>query len=85
MTIKWDLINEAFGSYSAYVDQCKDTGYDQDGGWWDDATDWVFGEDFDYGTMDTSITNFYNCVAQKLIDVNVLKFYENMLLIVQFF
>lgn len=66
MKVDWGKVDAAFGAYSDYSHQCKDTQYDTDGGFWDSAGDWFFGEDFDYGSLNTALGNFYNCVAAKL-------------------
>merc|ERR1712080_67644 len=65
MKINWDQISSDFGTHSHMVDECKDTDYDSDGGFWDTIGDW-FGEDFDYGTVNTAVGNFYNCCAKKV-------------------
>jgi len=65
MKINWDHIHDAFGEHSHFVDDCKDTDYDVDGGFWDSIGDW-FGEDFDYSTVDNAVGNFYNCCAKKV-------------------
>ena len=66
MKVDWGKVDGAFGAYADYSHQCKDTQYDTDGGFWDSAGDWFFGEDFDYGSLNTALGNFYNCVAAKL-------------------
>merc|ERR1712107_348319 len=66
MKVDWDKVDAAFGSYNQFSHDCKDTNYDTDGGFWDSAGDWFFGEDFDYGSLNTALGNYYNCVAAKL-------------------
>merc|ERR1719369_117793 len=67
MKVNWDEVSAAFGKYSAFVTQCKETDYDVDGGFWDDIGDWWGGEDFDYSSVDKALGNFYSCAASKLI------------------
>ena len=66
MKVDWGKVDAAFGGYSQFSHDCKDTNYDTDGGFWDSAGDWFFGEDFDYGSLNTALANYYNCVAAKL-------------------
>ena len=68
MKINWDQITADFGSHSHMVDECKDTDYDTDGGFWDSIGDW-FGEDFDYNSVNIAVGNFYNCCAKKVAKV----------------
>ena len=68
MKIHWDHVRNSAGSFSHFVDECKDTDYDTDGGFWDGVGDWMFGEDFDYGTVDKAVGNFYKCIALKLVN-----------------
>jgi len=65
MKINWDEIHNQFAEHSHMVDECKDSDYDTDGGFWDGVGDWWSGEDFDYSTVDTAAGNFYNCCAKK--------------------
>merc|ERR1712186_251533 len=67
MKIHWDHVRNSAGSFSHFVDECKDTDYDTDGGFWDDIGDWWSGEDFDYSSVNTALGNFYSCVASKLV------------------
>merc|ERR1712083_1262250 len=60
-----DQLTADFGSHSHMVDECKDTDYDTDGGFWDSIGDW-FGEDFDYNSVNIAVGNFYNCCAKKV-------------------
>jgi len=66
MKIDWDATKAAFGSFGGYVDDCKSTDYDTDGGFWDGVGDWWGGEDFDYSTVNTALGHFYSCVSTKL-------------------
>jgi len=66
MKINWDATKAAFGSFGGYVDDCKSTDYDTDGGFWDGVGDWWGGEDFDYSTVNTALGHFYSCVSTKL-------------------
>ena len=66
MKINWDAVRSSTGSFSAFVDSCKDSDYDTDGGFWDSAGDFFWGEDFDYSTLDRAVGNFYGCIAKKL-------------------
>ena len=68
MKIHWDHVRNSAGSFSHFVDECKDTDYDTDGGFWDDIGDWWSGEDFDYSTVDKAVGNFYKCIAVKLVN-----------------
>merc|ERR1711997_158869 len=76
MKIDWDKVNAAFGSYADKATECKDTNYDTDGGFWDSTSDWFFGEDFDYSTVDASLSNFYSCVAGQLVQETGKQFRE---------
>jgi hypothetical protein len=67
MKINWDAVNGAFGSFANFANDCKDSDYDVDGGFWDDIGDWWGGEDFDYSSVDKALGNFYSCVAAKLV------------------
>ena len=44
MKINWDATKAAFGSFGGYVDECKSTDYDTDGGFWDGIGDWWGGK-----------------------------------------
>ena len=44
MKINWDATKAAFGSFGGYVDDCKSTDYDTDGGFWDGIGDWWGGK-----------------------------------------
>ena len=44
MKINWDATKAAFGSFGGYVDDCKSTDYDTDGGFWDGVGDWWGGK-----------------------------------------
>ena len=61
MKINWSEVERTFGIHSKIVDECKDTDYDVDGGFWDNISDWFWGEDFDYKSVDKAVGNFYNC------------------------
>jgi len=67
MKIHWGHVRDSAGSFSHFVDECKDTDYDTDGGFWDGVGDWMWGEDFDYGTVDKAVGNFYHCIAAKMV------------------
>jgi hypothetical protein len=51
------------------IKTCKDTNYDTDGGFWDSVGDWLFGENFDYDSLERALTNFFTCCNDKLIKV----------------
>ena len=59
MKIDWDTVTAHAGSFGHFVSECKDSDYDTDGGFWDSAGDWFWGEDFDYSTVDKAVGNFY--------------------------
>ena len=44
MQINWDATKTAFGSFGGFVDDCKSTDYDTDGGFWDGVGDWWGGK-----------------------------------------
>ena len=67
MKIHWGHVRDSAGSFSHFVDECKDTDYDTDGGFWDGVGDWMWGEDFDYSTVDKAVGNFYHCIAAKMV------------------
>ena len=69
MKINWSEVERTFGIHSKIVDECKDTDYDVDGGFWDNISDWFWGEDFDYKSVDKAVGNFYNCCVRKLVQV----------------
>ena len=46
MKINWDATKKAFGSFGGFVDDCKSTDYDTDGGFWDGVGDWWGGKIF---------------------------------------
>ena len=73
MKINWREVERSFGIHSKIVDECKDTDYDVDGGFWDNISDWFWGEDFDYISVDKAVGNFYNCCTRKLVQVRVVK------------
>ena len=73
MKINWKEVELSFGVHSKIVDECKDTDYDDDGGFWDNISDWFWGEDFDYKSVDKAVGNFYNCCTRKLVQVRVAK------------
>ena len=68
MKVHWGHVRDSAGSFSHFVDECKDTDYDTDGGFWDGVGDWMWGEDFDYSTVDKAVGNFYHCIAAKLVN-----------------
>ena len=72
MKINWKEVELSFGAHSKIVDECKDTDYDDDGGFWDNISDWFWGEDFDYKSMDKAVGNFYNCCVRKLVQVRAM-------------
>ncbi len=69
MKIDWDKTVDAYGSFGYHVSDCKDTDYDSDSGFWNNVGDWFFGEDFDWGTLNTAIGKFYTCITGKLASV----------------
>merc|ERR1712184_65379 len=46
MKIHWGHVRDSAGSFSHFVDECKD---------------------FDYGTVDKAVGNFYHCIAAKMV------------------
>ena len=67
--VDWDKFKTKFMNRDDIVRLCKDSDYDTDGGFWDNVGDWVFGENFDYASLEKSLTNFFNCCKDKLMKV----------------
>jgi hypothetical protein len=72
MKVNWNNVESAFGQYSNIVADCKSTDYDTDGGFWDGAGDWLWGEDFDYGSLNNALGKFYSCASSELSAVSIL-------------
>jgi hypothetical protein len=67
--VDWDKFRVKFLGRDDVVKSCKDTDYDGDGGFWDDVGDWLFGENFDYASLEKALSRFFSCCKDKLIKV----------------
>ena len=78
MKINWDATKAAFGSFGGYVDDCKSTDYDTDGGFWDGVGDWwggkinIFFDKNSFNVQNITINYFSRTKLQEKILITAL-------------
>ena len=68
--VDWDKFKVKLMKRDDVIKFCKDTNYDTDGGFWDSVGDWLFGENFDYASLEKALANFFNCCNNMLLTVS---------------
>ena len=67
--VDWDKFKTKMLGRDDIIKFCKDTNYDTDGGFWDGLGDWIFGQNFDFQSLENALANFFNCCSNMLMTV----------------
>jgi hypothetical protein len=67
--VDWDKFKVKLLGRDDIMKFCKDTNYDTDGGFWDGVGDWLFGENFDYASLEKALVSSLNNFFPLVIDV----------------
>ena len=67
--VNWDKFKVKMMNRDDVIKFCKDTNYDTDGGFWDGVGDWLFGQNFDFASLEKALSNFFNCCNNMLLTV----------------